>query len=295
MSEENKDLEIVKDSEEKQDAETENLATSETSDEYQDKKNRIWKYVRIVLIVLLVGIIFYEAIGIYNDQKEYDEADSEYEEIEDDYVVYKGTTEEEATLPYPNLQINHNSLKLINDAYIGWLYFPALDISYPVVKESKIDEFLRVTFDGHPNTAGSIFMDMASNEEFRGMSDFVFGHNMRNGSMFGSLKQLYQSDEDLLKGNEYVYVYTPEYVFKYRVFAYYRTKVGSDAYAEVTTEEEYDELLEYISTKTEYTIPNDIDFSEYPSLLTLSTCAGKSGSGNRFVVHTVKVGAWVTQ
>ena len=256
------------------------------------KGSKVWKFVRIALIVILGCVIVYEGIGIYTDQKEYEQASEEYEEIEDSYVVFKGGVQEEASLPYPALDINHNSLRLINDAYIGWIYFPAMDISYPVVKERYIDEFLRVTFDGKHNTAGSIFMDIASNEDFRGMSDFVFGHNMRNGSMFGSLKELYLSDEDLLKSNDSVFVYTDEYIFQYKVFAYYNTRVGSDAYQLVETEEEYDEFLSYIQSHTAYKIPDDIDFSQYPSLLTLSTCSGKSGSGNRFVVHTVKVGAW---
>ncbi|MCR4902535.1 MAG: class B sortase [Butyrivibrio sp.] len=252
----------------------------------------VWRIIRIALIIILIGVIGYESIGLYNDNKEYKEAENEYEEIEDSYVVFNTAKEEEQSLEYPDLQINHSSLKLINDAYIGWLYFPALDISYPVVKEEKVNQFLRVTFDGVPNTAGSIFMDVMSDENFRGMSDFVFGHNMRNGSMFGKLKKLYQSDEDLLKDNKYVYVYTEEFIFKYEIFAYYKTRVGSDSYALVTSEDEYDEFLDYIDAVNVYKESNDIDFSTYPSLLTLSTCAGQSGSGNRFVVHTAKVAAW---
>lgn len=278
------------DANEKKDIE---VATDSGIDENKKvKRSIIWKIVRVALIIVLIGVMVYEGIGIYTDQKEYEQAEEEYDEIEDSYVVFKGGVQEEASLPYPDLDINHNSLRIINDAYVGWLYFPAMDISYPVVKERYIDEFLRVTFDGKHNTAGSIFMDIASNEDFRGMSDFVFGHNMRNGSMFGSLKELYLSDENLLKSNDSVFVYTDEYIFQYKVFAYYNTRVGSDAYQLVETEEQYDEFLSFIKSHTAYKIPDDIDFSQYPSLLTLSTCSGKSGSGNRFVVHTVKVGAW---
>ena len=285
-----KENDNANDANEKKDIE---VATDSGIDENKKvKRSKIWKIVRVALIVALVGVMVYECIGIYTDQKEYEQAEEEYDEIEDSYVVFKGGVQEEASLPYPDFDINHNSLRIINDAYVGWLYFPAMDISYPVVKERYIDEFLRVTFDGKHNTAGSIFMDIASNEDFRGMSDFVFGHNMRNGSMFGSLKELYLSDEDLLKSNDSVFVYTDEYIFQYKVFAYYNTRVGSDAYQLVETEEEYDEFLSYIQSHTAYKIPDDIDFSQYPSLLTLSTCSGKSGSGNRFVVHTVKVGAW---
>ena len=256
--------------------------------------------IRILLVLILLGIVIYEGIMVYKDQKEYAIAVNEYEELKDNYITEKEDIIEDVVVTdengevvgtYPKLDINYDALEEINSDFIGWLYFPAVPkINYPVVKEQSIDQYLYRTFDGKYNKAGCIFMDVLSNEGFDGYSDMVFGHNMKNNSMFGSLKSIYKADgEDIIKDNPFVYIYTKEHVLKYRIFAYYRTTQGSYSYTEVTNENEYDDYLKYISRNTMYEMPSGLGFDDYPSLLTLSTCSGPSGSGQRFVLHTVKV------
>ena len=253
----------------------------------------VLKILRILAIILCLAIIVYEAVRIYDDKKEYAVADDEYENIESIAVTWPKEEDSAQIIYYPLIQIDFDKLEEINEDVVAWLYFPCLDISYPVVKENTVDEYIHLTFDKQVNKAGCLFEDVLSDEEFRGMHDIVFGHNMRNGSMFGSLKKLYASgNENLLEENPYVYIYTRDYVFQYRVFGYYITKVGSEAYKVVETDESYDDFLDYIQLHSAYPRPSDADFSGKPSLLTLSTCSGQSGSGKRFVVHTYKTAAW---
>ena len=262
--------------------------------------NSAFRVIRILLVIVLLGIVVYEGIMFYRDQKEYAVAVNEYDDLRDNYITEKEDTIEDVVVTddngeiigtYPNLDINFDALEEINSDFIGWLYFPAVSkINYPVVKEQTIDQYLYRTFDGKYNKAGCIFMDVLSNENFCGYSDMVFGHNMKNNSMFGSLKSIYKSGgEDVIKDNPYVYIYTKDQVLKYRIFAYYRTTQGSYSYTEVTNEDEYDDYLKYIRRSTMYEVPSELSFDDYPSLLTLSTCSGQSGSGQRFVLHTVKV------
>ncbi len=258
-----------------------------------DKK--VWKILRIVAIVICLGVIIYEGYKLYTDMRDYEIAETEYDKIRTEAVKWPESEDEAEEIDYPLLQIEFDKLKKTNDDFVGWLYFPALDISYPVVHENTIDQYLHLTFDGTVNKAGCLYQDILTDTSFRGMHDIVFGHNMRDGSMFGSLKKLYQSKEDLLGANPYVYVYTEEYVFQYRVFGYYLTTVGSDAYSVVENDQAYDVLLDYIKAHSAYKIPSDADFSIRPSILTLSTCSGTSGSGNRFVIHTYKTAAWKMQ
>lgn len=250
-------------------------------------------FLRIVLIIVCLAIIGYESYKIYDDQKEYEVADTEYEEIEKQAVTWPAAEDEAAVVDYPLINIDFDSLEEINSDFVAWLYFPCLDLSYPVVKENYVDEYIHTTFDGKTNKAGCLFEDVLSDENFRGMHDIVFGHNMKNLSMFGSLKLLYKSgNEHLLQENPYVYIYTKDYIFQYRVFGYYITNVGSYSYTNVLTNETYDELVDYINKNSIYQRPDDVDLTDRPSLLTLSTCSGTSGSGRRFVVHTYKTGAW---
>lgn len=257
---------------------------------------KVLNVIRILAVLLCFGVIIYEAVNLYLDQKEYDIADDEYEEIRLQMAKWPKAEDEAQVVDYPLLQIDFDGLEEINPDFVAWLYFPCLDLSYPVVQENEVDEYIHLTFDKTVNKSGCIFEDVLSDPNFRGMHDIVFGHNMRDTSMFGKLKFLYQNkDEDPLAENPYVYIYTDEYVYEYRVFGYYITRVGSEAYKVVNTDDTYDDFVDYIKLHSSYKMPEEADLSERPSILTLSTCSGASGSGKRFVVHTYKTRAWSRQ
>lgn len=253
---------------------------------------------RMVVLLICVLIIVYEAIGLYRDNREYSVADNEYDEVLNNAVTIQPEQEttqtaDEKPRNYPNLYIDFGLLQSTNSDFVAWLYFPFFDISYPVVQEKEVDEYLKKTFNGTRNNSGCIFTDILSSPDFTGMHDIIFGHNMRNGSMFGKLKTLSRSDDrEMISKDPYIYLYTPTHVYKYEIFAYYVTKVGSDAYSVISTDEEYDEFLKYISSNTLYVKPEDLDLSSRPSILTLSTCSGASGSGKRFVIHSAKIDSW---
>ncbi len=254
------------------------------------------RFFRLFVLIICIGIIIYESIGLYNDSKEYEIANTEYETLTQDTISIANIDELPEGATYPPMAINFSQLKGINEDFVAWLYVPYFDISYPVVQETEIDEYLKKTFEGKYNSSGCLFTDVLSTPDFTGYHDIIFGHNMRNGSMFGKLKQLSQSeDRELIKTNPYIYIYTEKVVYQYEIFAYYVTTVGSDAYAVVTNEEEYDDFLSYISKNSLYQKPADLDLSAYPSILTLSTCSGRSGSGKRFVIHSAKINSWTTE
>ncbi len=249
--------------------------------------------VRLVLILICIAVIIYESIGLYNDNKEYEVADTEYETLIEEAITIETSEELPEGATYPPMHIKYSQLKAINSDFAGWLYFPYFDINYPVVHEKEIDEYLKTTFDGTKNIAGCLFTDVLSTPDFSGMHDIIFGHNMRNGSMFGKLKKLNQTDSrDLLKENPYIYVYTEDAVYKYEIFGYYVTTVGSDAYSVITSDTEYDDFLSFIAAHSVYDMPEDLDLSNRPSILSLSTCSGRSGSGKRFIIHAARIEKW---
>ncbi len=252
------------------------------------------KIIRTIVIVLCLIVIVYEGIMLYRDQMEYKEASDEYDNIESTVVTYEPYSEDENELiEYPILNIDFAKLEEINSDFVAWLYFPCLDISYPIVKENEIDEYLYLTFDKNKNKAGCIFEDILSDPEFCGYHDIIFGHNMKDKSMFGKLKQLYQEgNEQLLIDDPYIYIYTCDHVYQYKVFAYAITTVGSNDYAVVEDMRGYKDLVSYIQSHTAYPVPEDIDLTKGDSILTLSTCSGASGGRQRFVVHTIKTNTW---
>ena len=120
-------------------------------------------------------------------------AKNEYDAIRQEVVAEPaaGETQEEiAEKNYPELQIDFAELIRTNPDFRGWLYFLALDIGYPVVQGEDNDYYLKHSFEGETVNAGCIFMDCGASADWSDRNTFVFGHNMREESMFGAFKNL---------------------------------------------------------------------------------------------------------
>lgn len=233
---------------------------------------------------LVTSLLSYK---IAND--EYDELREYVETVPDTSVVSEEISETDAdeTIHFAMLDVDHASLKNINNDYMGWLYVPALELSYPYVKGNDNEEYLHLTFEGTKSTSGAVFMDSYNYPNFRDFNTFIYAHNMKDKSMFGSLK-LFGQDDSLAKNNPYIYVYTSNAAYQFEIFAYYVTQRDSSTYQIVIKPEDYDDYVKYISTVNQISL-GEIDFSERPHILTLSTCQGSAGTNNRFVVHAVLV------
>jgi sortase B len=269
------------------------------TDSSKKNKDIVRKLIPGVLIAIML-ISGYNTISAFIN---YRTANEEYDNLTD-YVepATEVTTEaesvtaedefeeEESKLPeIPQMDIDFEALTRINEDFRGWLMVPALDITYPVLQGSDNEQYLHETFEHKHNKAGAIFMDSYNYPDFRDFNTFIYGHNMRDGSMFGSLKTIGDHPE-LVEAEPYIYVYTPRASYQFQIVAYYTTRKGSDTYRFILKPEEYDAYLDYIGTVNEIAGFSDVDYSEYPKMLTLSTCKGAAGTSNRFVIHSVLVG-----
>ena len=190
---------------------------------------------------------------------------------------------------YPAFQINYDALLETNPDFACVIYIPALNILYPVAYSADNMDYLYKTFEGNKNSSGSIFYDALSQRDFLGQNTFLFGHNMKNGAMFGTLKR-FDREKGLCASNPFVYIYTKECVRKYRIFSYYQTVEESPSYDDFDGADGYDR---YVRMICEHSSPvngeNGIDFTARPQLLTLSTCSGTTGSSKRYVVHAAQI------
>ena len=185
---------------------------------------------------------------------------------------------------YPPLSIDMDMLKEKNDDFRGWFYFPAVDVSYPVVQGEDNDYYLKHSFEDEKSNSGSIFMDCEASPGWDDRNTFVFGHNMRNGSMFGAFKNLVD-DPTLLDANACFYIYTEDQVYTYEIFSYYMTKSDSNRYMVFTSDENYDKYTLWAVENSNYTF--DVDLTERPNIVSLSTCYGSAGTSRRVLIHGV--------
>ncbi len=269
------------------------------------------KFINMMIPIALAAIIGFSLYKVITIRLEYKEAEDEYEGLAR-YVVQEtvGPTADAADVPdrengledrepeadfeetitYPQLQIDYDALRAINEDYRAWLCIPVLDVSYPLVVGEDNDHYLHYTFEGKYNPAGCTFIDYETCADFTDRNTFIYGHNMRNGTMFGCLKR-FRQEEGLCASDPYFYIYTEDTVYQYEIFAYYTTEYTSDRYMLVNTQDEYDYYVESARSLSEYVPGHDFDFSERPAIVTLSTCSGQGGTTKRMVVHGVLVGA----
>lgn len=235
----------------------------------------------LILVILVSGFLFLRDLLEYKKADDtYKELDSYITELEDAAVAENAVSEATGAVKvadeekgYPNFKINYEYLKNINSDFVGVLYIPALGVRYPVAASHNNNEYLSTTFDGKQNSSGSIFLDMNASPDFTDSNSIIFGHNMKNGSMFGSLRKFLE-DSELCDTDPYIYIYTEHKILKYRIFAYYTTPVNGSVYNGFQNAAGYDNYVARALAASAYSTDEEFDFSSYPPLLLLSTCYG---------------------
>lgn len=267
----------------------------------------------IPIIALIICIIALGTAGVlgyfyYTDYATHKEARDEYDQLTTEYTkpasIWSVESAPDMNLNlYPERDVDWYGLKAVNPDYIGWMYFSftgndeehSFTLDYPIVYETYKNQYLRTTFEGQSNSAGCIFMDMYSNPSFYGYNDIIYGHHMRDDSMFGALELVHEMDDlDYIKAHpQYLYVYTKTACHKYILVAYEQVNNSNNiAYGVAHENETYDQLKDNIKSLDTYMPSDEFTWVGRPELLNLSTCDGPSGTSKRFILHFVKIMAY---
>ena len=179
------------------------------------------------------------------------------------------------------LSLDLDALRLTNPDVVGWICIPDTGIDYPVVQGEDNAYYLENTWNREANSAGAIFMEANNSVSMKDFNTIIYGHNMRDRSMFSNLNK-YQN-RDYLLTHPYAYVLTDNGVYRYNMCASYKASIHSITYAmQIKTERKRSELVNFIINYNQ--LQNmEIVPSTSDRLLTLSTCSGV-GQRNRRVV-----------
>ena len=182
------------------------------------------------------------------------------------------------------LSVDFAALKGTNPHCIGWISIPGINLSYPVVQGQDNEYYLDHNFDGRKSSAGCIFLEKVSTADLNDYNSFIYGHNMKNGSMFGSLKK-YVRDASVFEKNPSFYVYTEEGMRVYDIYSYYITPPDSDTYVITANKEDYRVFQERVKSLSVRDCRTVVD-TDRPTL-TLSTCSGSGENKQRLVIHGI--------
>lgn len=181
---------------------------------------------------------------------------------------------------YRHVEIDFSYLKGMNEDIVGWLLFDRSGIGYPVLQGRDNDEYLHMLPDKTKNDAGSIFMDALCGQDFEDMHTILYGHNRKDGTMFGMLKK-YGAQPDYYGENRFFTIYTPAGCFRYEVFAWYEAGADDAVYqVGFASDQEYGNFVAQMQKRGGRN--KDITVGREDKVVTLSTC---SVMDRRFVVH----------
>ena len=199
----------------------------------------------IAVITLMIVWYQYYQMNSYNEQIEKlvvlnKEKDSAESEMIDGEGIENLLTDSGLYLP----QIDFEALKEINENTVGWIYACDGKISYPIV--ASPDEFyLEHAIDGTSSKAGTIFVNSNPEEAFPGNRSIIYGHNMRDGSMFHSLLQ-YWRDSSYLEKFPYIYVITENTTYTYEITSVYVAEY-KDIIFTTNTDQNEDKIIDLIT------------------------------------------------
>lgn len=181
--------------------------------------------------------------------------------------------------------IDFEELWKVNEDVCAWIEIPGTQVDYPVLQHPTDDEYyLNHTIDRVEGRPGSIYSEKIHSKDFSASNTILYGHNMKNRTMFGTLHQY--EEESFFREYPYVYIYLPDRTLVYQVFA---AAVFSDAYlpwyCDFETEEGFASFFEEIR-ECAVCYDGDAAVSFGDHVLTLSTCVDNDAD-RRFLVEAV--------
>lgn len=285
----------------------------------RNRKINVYKILTILLSVALlvvVGVMAYSWMVTRQAQAEYDrlaeKVNQLQDKLDDNRIMMPEETQtetmetSESMIPEeetestredslaqlgvdpPLKNLEWEALKQVNPDIYAWICIPGTQVDYPILQHPSDDSYyLKYNMNGTRGYPGCIYTEKLNEKDFTDFNTVLYGHNMRNQTMFASLHDF--EEGDFFANNPYIYVYTKDEVLVYEIFAAwladdahilknndFSTEQGRAAYLA-------DILKNYSSSGN---MRNDLEVTTDSHILTLSTCM-KRKPHNRFLVQAV--------
>ncbi len=271
------------------------------------------KWVFRILFAAFFAVFVFSAVSLFLIFRQYKEGRQVYENAVDQFVrpasvPAEGSSDSDIPLSLPEqipaeietmleassdtayrsiapFEIDFDALKNINEDIVGWIYCEGTTINYPVLQAEDNDYYLHKSYDRSHLFNGSIFVEARNQRDFQDYNTIIYGHNMRDGSMFAELEE-WQS-QSFYEEHRYCWLFTPKQDYIVVFFSGYVTESTSDSY-QVISEPGYelDEYLQKAVSQSDFSAGIELDPTARYVLL--STCSYVF-SNSRYVLHGMLV------
>lgn len=233
------------------------------------------------MIVGTAGVL-YSLYSIVNQQNQYRESAEKLDGLRQIYLESGQNSGQLETEKQHNQKLkNHEELQGLNEDYVGWIDVLGTTISYPIVMGEDNEFYLKHNFYRERDFVGSIFMDYRNSRDELDKNTIIYGHNMKDDSMFGSLEDLL--DQEFFENHQTITLDYPDgQTYKWELFSAYATTDVDWMRTDFNKQADFARYLRSVKNKS--VISSEIEVGEEVTILTLSTCTDRDND-ERIVVH----------
>ena len=238
-------------------------------------------FIKTLMIIFIIGIIvsLVNIVIWYFQNKENNDIKEELNNLIEIVDINDDNPDNE-------YKINFKELKEKNSDTVAYLSVNNTNINYVVVKGNDNSYYLKHNFNKNYNRSGWIFMDYHNKFDGTDKNTVIYGHNTRDGSMFGTLRNVIKNNWYSNKENHIITLVSENETIYYQVFSTYSIKV-EDYYinTKFKDDNEFDKFVKTLKKRSVYDYKVEVNGSD--SILTLSTCTGNGTK--RMVLHAKKI------
>ena len=226
------------------------------------------------------------SIGPMTEMRSKYVTESDSEVSESDLGLESQTERKKDSKKKKILKVDWKSIQEENANIIAWIDIPNMGISYPVVQGEDNSYYLSHTVEGKESLYGAIFLNCENSRTFSDSHNIIYGHNMKDGSMFHNLNKYGDRETFLSAPDIYINSLTGK-TYRYRIFSVYQTTADGTAYrfGNALKSKEYKKQVETIKDLSEYDTGTEI--SDNRPFITLITCNGLLSESERTSVHAI--------
>ena len=207
-------------------------------------------------------------------------SDTNTDNSQDNGTYYPNDYWDYINVPY--IDVDFSSLLKKNDETVAWIKVEGSKVNYPVVQTTNNDFYLSHDFQKNSNSAGWVFSDYRNDFTNLKRNSIIYGHNMNNKTMFGSLPDaVLNSSWQNNSNNHFIKLSTPSVNSIWKIFSVYTITPEIYYLKTVFSDEEFQEFIDTIKNRSIYNFNTDVTIND--KILTLSTC--DNTGQKRVVVH----------